>query len=64
MKFTFERTEGDMAVIETESREFFAVPLNMVEGLKEGDVFYLCKDEEETEKRKENIKSLMSELFK
>ena len=63
MKFTVDRIEGDFAVVITEDKRKFDIPLELLSPCKEGDVFSLFKNENETEKRKERIENLANELW-
>lgn len=63
MKFTVDRIEGNFAVIITEDKRKFDIPLDLLSPCKEGDVFVLLKDEDETEKRNERIENLANELW-
>lgn len=68
-RFTVDRIENDKAVLECENGECVTLELkSLPKNIKEGDV--LCfeensyfLDKEETEKRRQKIKSLMDSLF-
>ena len=68
-KFTVDRIENDKAVLECENGECVTLEVkSLPKNIKEGDV--LCfeensyfLDKEETEKRRQKIKSLMDSLF-
>ena len=68
-KFTVDRIEEDKAVLECENGECVTLEVkSLPKNIKEGDV--LCfeensyfLDKEETEKRRQKIKSLMDSLF-
>ncbi len=68
-KFTIDRFEEDKAVLECENGDMITLDKSSLpKNVKEGDV--LCfedgscfLDQEETNKRKERIKSLMDSLF-
>ena len=68
-RFTLDRIEEDKAVLECENGECITLEVkSLPKNLKEGDV--LCfeensyfLDKEETEKRRQKIKSLMDSLF-
>ena len=64
MKITIDRFEGEYAVVETEDGKTYNVPKDLFHCCSEGDVLKLEFDEDETKKRKENIKGLMNKLFK
>ena len=67
--FTVDRIENDKAVLECENGECVTLEVkSLPKNIKEGDV--LCfeensyfLDKEETEKRRQKIKSLMDSLF-
>ncbi len=63
MKFTVDRIEGDFAVVITEDKRKFDMPLELLSPCKEGDVFSISKDEEETKLRGERIEKLAHELW-
>ncbi len=63
MKFTVDRIEENFAVIITEDKRKFDIPLDLLSPCKEGDAFNLSKDEEETKTRGERIESLADELW-
>ena len=63
MRLVLDRIEEDKAVFETENRRIIVLPLDLLEDAKEGDVFILKKDDNETEKRSEEIKALADSLF-
>lgn len=68
-KFTVDRIEEDKAVLECENGDFVTLEVKTLpKNIKEGDVlcfeensYFLDKDE--TEKRRQKIKSLMDSLF-
>ena len=64
MKFTIDRIEKDIAIIECEDNTFKEIPISLLQSAHEGDVYKITKDENETKKRKENIKQMMDDLFK
>ncbi|MBS6511532.1 MAG: DUF3006 domain-containing protein [Clostridiales bacterium] len=65
MKFTVDRIEQDIAVIELENGETLSLPYALLRPLqaKEGDVLQLCIDEEETIQRRERVASLLKDIF-
>jgi hypothetical protein len=64
MKVTIDRFEDNYAVVELEDRTMLSMPISLVpEGAKEGDVISIEIDNQETERRKGRIKSLMDELW-
>ena len=68
-RYTVDRIEEDKAVLECENGDFVTLEVkSLPKNIKEGDVlcfeensFFL--DKEETEKRRQKIKSLMDSLF-
>lgn len=59
MRVIIDRFEGDFAVVELENKHFANMPKSLVpQGAKEGCVLSIGLDEEETEKRKQNISEL------
>lgn len=68
-RFTVDRIEEDKAVLECENGEFVTLEVkSLPKKIKEGDVLYFEEnsyflDKEETEKRRQKIKSLMDSLF-
>ena len=64
MKLIIDRFEGDFAVVEAEDGKTYNVPKGLFHCCSEGDVLNLEFDEEETKKRRENVKNLMNKLFK
>ena len=63
MKLIIDRFEGDFALVETEDKLMVNLPISLIPGAKEGDVISIIIDEEETQKRKDNIQKLMDELW-
>ena len=65
MKFTVDRIEQDIAVIELENGEMLSLPYALLRPLQanEGDVLPLCIDEEETIQRRERVASLLKDIF-
>lgn len=69
MKVIVDRFEGEYAVCEKEDRTMIDIPVKDIPtGVKEGDVLVIDDgpiviDSSETEKRKENIKKLMDNLW-
>lgn len=66
MYFTADRFEGDYAVLENENGKSFAVPIQMIPGLREGDILRITieNNSDTAEKRKENISRLQKKLFR
>ena len=67
MKFTVDRIEQDIAVIELENgemkRQRESRGVTIVNTSEEGDVLQLCIDEEETIQRRERVASLLKDIF-
>ncbi len=63
MKVIIDRFEGDYAVVEIDVGKFVNMPKILIPNAKEGDVVEIIVNQEETQKRKEHIKDLMSNLF-
>lgn len=65
MKFKIDRFEGNYAVIELENKKMINAPKEILpDGVSEGIVLSVVIDEDETMKRKNNIKKLMDNLWK
>lgn len=64
MKFTIDRFEDGFVVVELENKDMLDLPILLFpEGSKEGDVFEIRLDEDETYKRKERIEDKFKKLF-
>ena len=64
MKFTIDRFEDGFVVVELENKDMLDLPILLFpEGSKEGDVFEISLDEDETYKRKERIEDKFKRLF-
>lgn len=65
MKVIIDRIEEQVAIVELENGEMLNVPYALLSpmGAKEGDVVQLCIDQEESQKRKQKISSLLKNLF-
>ena len=64
MKWIVDRIEDGFAVIEAENGKTYDIPLDAFgEEIKENDVITLSADSVKTEQRKEEIESLMDDLF-
>lgn len=63
MKLTIDRIEGEYAVVINDSGEKFDIPTGVFPGLKEGNVYELRIDENETESRRERIEKLMDDVW-
>ena len=63
MELIVDRIEGDFVIVEYDNGKITELPKDLFENVKEGDIVNLDIDEEETQKRKENIQTLMDDLF-
>lgn len=63
MKVILDRFEGDLAVIELPDLSFAKVPASLFEGAKEGDVFDILPDSNETIERKARIAARMDDIM-
>lgn len=64
MKVIIDRFEGELALLELEDREIIDIPKRLLpEGAKEGDIIKIIIDEEETQKRKEQIQKKFNSLL-
>lgn len=60
-----DRFEGNFAVCEMDENSFVNIPIKALpNGAQEGSVINISIDHSETEKRKNDIDSLMNKLFK
>lgn len=63
MKVIIDRIEGDYVVVEIGVGKIVSAPKILFQNAKEGDVFKIEIDREETDARKEKIQKLMNNLF-
>ena len=63
MTFIIDRIEGELAVVEMGDNTYNIPKILLPEGAKEGDVIATIIDKSETEKKKEEVKSLLNDLF-
>lgn len=63
MKVIIDRIEGDSVIVEIGVGKIVSVPRILFQNAKEGDVFKIEIDREETNIRKEKIQKLMNNLF-
>lgn len=63
MKVIIDRIEGDSVIVEIGVGKIISVPRILFQNAKEGDVFKIEIDSEETNIRKEKIQKLMNNLF-
>lgn len=65
MRIVIDRFEGEYAVVELESGQFFHVPRQLLPGgAAEGTVLDILINEKETGERKERISRRMGKLWK
>ena len=63
MKVVIDRFEGFYAVCEIEKGRFANIPVALVPGAKEGDIVSIEILRDETEEKKEKLKSKLNGLF-
>ncbi len=63
MLYIIDRIENGMIFLEDETEDLFAVPQELIPGACEGDCVEISINKEETEKRRDNVRRLMEELF-
>ena len=65
MRLIIDRIEEDTAIVELESGELFSLPYALLRPLqaKEGDVFQLNIDQEQTAQRRERAAALLKDIF-
>ncbi len=63
MLYVVDRIENGLMFLENETEELFAVPCELIPGAREGDCVDININMEETEKRRDNVRRLMEELF-
>lgn len=63
MQIIIDRIEGEYAVVEIENGKLINVPKELFPNAKEGDVINISINNEETNKRKENIEKIMNDVF-
>lgn len=64
MQIIIDRIEGDMAVVELPDRRTVVVPLSFFPDAKEGGVYEITKNEDETAEREKRIQSKFDKLKK
>jgi len=52
-----------MIFLEDETEDLFAVPCDLIPEAREGDCIEIKINKEETEKRRDNVRRLVEELF-
>lgn len=63
MQIIIDRIEGEYAVVEIENGKLINVPKELFPNAKEGDIINISINNEETNKRKENIEKIMNDVF-
>lgn len=63
MDVIVDRIEGDYAVVEIEKGNMSNIPLDLVPGVKEGDIVTIIINKDKTEERKKTIEELMNSVF-
>lgn len=63
MQVVVDRIEEDYIVLELEDGSIIDVPQVLIPGAKEGDVVDIYINHDETNKKNEDIKKLMDDLF-
>ncbi len=63
MLYVVDRIEKDTLILEGDEDVFYSVPKSLLPEAKEGDCIEIHINKEETEKRRENVRRLMEELF-
>lgn len=65
MKFTIDRFEGELALVELEDKEIIAIPTKVLpKEAEEGDIIVMEIDEKETEKKRARIEEKFRRLLK
>ena len=62
MDVIVDRIEGDYAVVEIEKGNMSNIPLDLVPGVKEGDIVTIIINKDKTEERKKTIEELMNSV--
>lgn len=64
MRFTIDRFEGELAIVELENKEIIEIPRVILPlDAKEGDIIATSLDARETEERKKRIQEKFESLF-
>lgn len=63
MRLIIDRIENEYAVVELPDKSFINLPKKIFGNAKEGDVFEIEKNNDEKNKRKDNVEKLMNKLF-
>ncbi len=63
MKVIVDRIEEDYIVVELNKKEFYNIPKQLLNDVKEGNVVEIKVLKGETKKRQDNINNLVNNLF-
>ncbi len=63
MQVIVDRIEEDYIVLELEDGNIIDVPKELIPGAKEGDIVDIYINKDEREKKEEEVKKLMDDLF-
>ena len=63
MIYIVDRIEDDVLILEGEDEVLYSIPKALLPEAKEGDCIDIHINKEETEKRRNNVRRLMEELF-
>ncbi len=63
MQVKVDRIEEDYIVLELEDGNIIDVPKELIPGAKEGDIVDIYINKDEREKKEEEVKKLMDDLF-
>ncbi|WP_085833828.1 DUF3006 domain-containing protein [Clostridium merdae] len=64
MKYTIDRFEGNLAVVELEDKSFVNIPVQALPlEAKEGDIISVAIDTEGTAERRKKIEGMMKDLW-
>lgn len=65
MKIIIDRFENEFAVVETENGDFIDMPKSLLPSeSEEGSIIYITLAEDETAKRRNEMKTKMNNIFK
>ena len=63
MKLTIDRVEHDIVMVEFPSGQVVALPLLLFPDAREGEIYSIEKDNQETEDRRKRIHAKMSQIL-
>lgn len=63
MQLVVDRIEDEYLVVELEDGTIIDIPKEIVPNAKEGDIIDIYVNEQQTKKRKEEVKKIMDDLF-